>query len=167
MMDPQTKGLLRECSLGCKMAINSFDQMRDYVKNEELKELIDTCDKKHKSYEEEASKMLLEEGLQEKEPGMMASAFSKLTTEMKLMMRDDSSQVAKLLMDGCNMGIQTLSGYINEYQGASSQRSDEGCAEVSVRLCRQELLRSKNFKKQNARSGGLTDTLALAFILFF
>ena len=81
MMDPQTKGLLRECSLGCKMAINSFDQMRDYVKNEELKELIDTCDKKHKSYEEEASKMLLEEGLQEKEPGMMASAFSKLTTE--------------------------------------------------------------------------------------
>ena len=121
MMDPQTKGLLRECSLGCKMAINSFDQIRDYVKNEELKELIDTCDKKHKSYEEEASKMLLEEGLQEKEPGMMASAFSKLTTEMKLMMRDDSSQVAKLLMDGCNMGIQTLSGYINEYQGASSQ----------------------------------------------
>ena len=36
--------LLRECSLGCKMAINSFDQMRDYVKNEELKELMDTYD---------------------------------------------------------------------------------------------------------------------------
>ena len=89
-MDAQTRGLLRECSLGCKMAINSFDQMRDYVKNEELKEL-------------------------------MASAFSKLTTEMKLMMKDDSSQVAKLVMDGCNMGIQTLGGYINEYKNASGQ----------------------------------------------
>ena len=51
-MDAQTRGLLRECSLGCKMAINSFDQMRDYVKNEELKELMDTYDKKHKAYEE-------------------------------------------------------------------------------------------------------------------
>ena len=48
-MDAQTRGLLRECSLGCKMAINSFDQMRDYVKNEELKELMDTYDKKHKA----------------------------------------------------------------------------------------------------------------------
>ena len=135
-MDAQTRGLLRECSLGCKMAINSFDQMRDYVKNEELKELMDTYDKKHKAYEEKAAKMLLEEGSQEKEPGMMASAFSKLTTEMKLMMKDDSSQVAKLVMDGCNMGIQTLGGYINEYKNARycAYRGifDEGYAEVFV-----------------------------------
>ena len=47
MMDAQTRGLLQECSLGCKMAINSFDQMRDYVKNEELKELMNAYDKKH------------------------------------------------------------------------------------------------------------------------
>lgn len=65
--------------------------------------------------------MLMEDGSKEKEPGMMASAFSKLTTEMKLMMKDDSSQVAKLVMDGCNMGIQTLGGYINEYKNASGQ----------------------------------------------
>ena len=119
-MDAQTRGLLRECSLGCKMAINSFDQMRDYVKNEELKELMDTYDKKHKAYEEKAAKMLLEEGSQEKEPGMMASAFSKLTTEMKLMMKDDSSQVAKLVMDGCNMGIQTLGERMNTLNQADS-----------------------------------------------
>ena len=65
--------------------------------------------------------MLMEDGSKEKEPGMMASAFSKMTTEMKLMMKDDSSQVAKLVMDGCNMGIQTLGGYINEYKNASGQ----------------------------------------------
>ena len=49
-----------------------------------------------------------------KRAGNDASAFSKMTTEMKLMMKDDSSQVAKLVMDGCNMGIQTLGGYIND-----------------------------------------------------
>ena len=120
-MDAQTRGLLRECSLGCKMAINSFDQMRDYVKNEELKELMDTYDKKHKAYEEKAVKMLLGEGSQEKEPGMMASAISKLTTDMKLMKKDERIQVANLVMYRCNMGIQTLGGYINEYKNASGQ----------------------------------------------
>ena len=135
-MDAQTRGLLRECSLGCKMAINSFDQMRDFVKNEELKELMDTYDKKHKAYEEKAAKMLLEEGSQEKEPGMMASAFSKLTTEMKLMMKDDSSQVAKLVMDGCNMGIQKkcLGTEHEPGKGYCAYRGifNEGYAEVSV-----------------------------------
>ena len=121
MMDAQTRGLLQECSLGCKMAINSFDQMRDYVKNEEQKELMNAYDKKHKSYEEKAAKLLAEEGLPQKEPGVMASAFSRLTTEMKLMRKDDSRQIAKLLADGCNMGIQTLGSSINEYKNASLQ----------------------------------------------
>ena len=65
--------------------------------------------------------MRMEDGSKEKEPGMMASALSKLTTEKKLMMKDDSGQVAKLVMDGCNMGVQTLGGYINEYKNASGQ----------------------------------------------
>ena len=59
-MESQTRNLLRECSTGCKMAINSFNQMRDYVEDEKLKELMNTYDKKHKEYEEQAGKMLKE-----------------------------------------------------------------------------------------------------------
>lgn len=55
-MESQTRNLLRECSTGCKMAINSFNQMRDYVEDEKLKELMNTYDKKHKEYEEQAGK---------------------------------------------------------------------------------------------------------------
>lgn len=120
-MDSQTRGLLKECSLGCKMAINSFNQMRDYVTDNKLKDLLDTYDKKHKKYEEEAAKLLLEAGSQEKEPGAMAAAYSRLTTDVKLMINDDSSKIAKLVMDGCNMGIQTLGGFINQYKNASKQ----------------------------------------------
>ena len=91
-------------------------------------------------------KMLMEDGSKEKEPGMMASAFSKMTTEMKLMMKDDSSQGGKA-GHGTDViwGIQTLGGYINEYKNASGQsmnlarahcayrgKFNEGCTEISV-----------------------------------
>ena len=37
------------------------------------------------------------------------------------MLHDDSSQIAKLLMDGCNMGIQSIGKFLNEYEEASSE----------------------------------------------
>lgn len=37
---------------------------------------------------------------------MMAAAFSRMSTGMKMLMKDDNRQAAKILMDGCNMGIQ-------------------------------------------------------------
>lgn len=120
-MDEQTRSLLKECSAGCKMAINSLDQVREYIREEELKKLTDQFDKKHKELEEEAAKLLEAAGEEEKEPGKMAEAFSRITTEMKLMLKDDSGQIAKLLMDGCNMGIQSIGKYSNEYTGASKE----------------------------------------------
>lgn len=120
-MEMQTRSLLRECSTGCKMAINSFNQMRDYVTDEALRNLMDTYDKKHKDYEEKTAKLLAEGGSDEKEPGIMAATFSRVSTDVKLLLHDDSSQVAKLIMDGCNMGIQSLGGFVNQYSNASRQ----------------------------------------------
>lgn len=120
-MESQTRYLLRECSLGCKMAINSLNQIRDYAADETLKNLLDTYDKKHKSYEEEIAKLLEEGGSEEKEPGVMASAFSRIGTEIKLMKNNDSSQIAKLMIDGCSMGIKSLGSSVNQYKNASSQ----------------------------------------------
>ena len=51
----------------------------------------------------------------------MASVFSWITTEMKLMIKDDSRQIAKLMMDGCNMGIQSISEAVNENPEASGE----------------------------------------------
>ena len=120
-MDSLTRNLLRECSLGCKMAINSFNQIRDYVEDEKLKELMDTYDKKHKEYEEQAGKMLKEAGIEEKEPGVVTAVFSRISTDIKLLKNADSSQIAKLLMDGCNMGLQSLGGFLHQYKNASGQ----------------------------------------------
>ena len=40
-MEEQTGKLLKECSSGCKMAINSLNQVRDFVKDEKLHQLLD------------------------------------------------------------------------------------------------------------------------------
>ena len=52
---------------------------------------------------------------------MMAAAFSRMSTGMKMLMKDDNRQAAKILMDGCNMGIQSICGFRNQYAGASGK----------------------------------------------
>ena len=120
-MDEQTRKLLEECSSGCKMAVNSMEQVSEYIKDTKLKELADSFTEKHRELEAETAALLNDAGNDEKAPGAAASTFAWFTTEIKLAVNSDNTHIAKLLMDGCNMGIQTLGGYINEYKNASGQ----------------------------------------------
>ena len=74
-----------------------------------------------KDLEQEASGLLNKYGRNEQDPQKMASAFSWLSTEMKMMFKDDNNQIAKIMMNGCNMGIQSISEDINKYSNASSE----------------------------------------------
>ena len=56
-----------------------------------------------------------------KMPDAMAAIMAKTTTQLKMMVREDNHQAAKILMDGCNMGIQSVSEYINKYKAASKE----------------------------------------------
>lgn len=120
-LNEDTKKLLDECSSGCKMATGSMNQVEEYVEDEKLKKVIDSYKQKHAKLDDEIAKMLQKEGKCEKEPGMMAATFSWFTTEMKLMMKSDNRQIAKLMMDGCNMGIQSISERQNECAEASAE----------------------------------------------
>ena len=40
---------------------------------------------------------------------------------MKLMIKGKSHEVADIMIDGCNMGIKSVSKYINEYKNASNE----------------------------------------------
>ena len=123
-MEEQTIKLLDECSKGCKMGTDSIEQVKDYVTDEDLWNVIEKYDGKYKELDDEIAGLLNEEGRPEQEPGKMASVFSWITTEMKLMIKDDSQQIAKLMMDGCNMGIQSISEDRNKYSGASKESMD-------------------------------------------
>lgn len=119
-MDEQTRKLLEECSIGCKMAVNSLDQITGYIKDSDLKKLVENYISRHKDLEVEAVKALQDSGNDAKDPGALSSAFAWFTTEMKLTFNDDNTRIAKLLMDGCNMGIQTLGERMNTLNQADS-----------------------------------------------
>lgn len=123
-MSNDTVKLLRECNAGCKSATNSMEQVLRYLDNEDLKNLIDEYNDKHIKLGDECHQMLNELDEEEKDPDKMAKTFSWISTEVKLMMDDNSQKIAELMIDGCNMGIKSLSKYINQYKNASNESMD-------------------------------------------
>lgn len=123
-MEEHTQKLLEECNSGCKMAINSMEQVSEFIEDEKLIQVVSLYKDKHERIEKKSSEMLRQFGETGKEPGAVASTFSWFTTEIKLMLNDDKNQIAKLLMDGCNMGIQSISEHRNQYKHASRESMD-------------------------------------------
>lgn len=123
-MDEQTRKLLEECSSGCKMAVNSMEQVSEYIKDTKLKELADSFTEKLRELEAETAVLLNDAGNDEKAPGAAASTFAWLTTEIKLAENSTNTHIAKLLMDGCNMGIKTLGEKLHQYSQADKSAAD-------------------------------------------
>ena len=113
--------LLKEVDAGCLMAINSFQQLEEYEMPEGLFQIISIYKAKHDELQKEASQLLHECQETDKQPGMMASAMSWLTTEMKMMMHEDSTQICKIIMNGCNMGIQKIGEKLSQHDKASEE----------------------------------------------
>lgn len=125
-----TVELLKECDAGCKMAIDSMEQISKYVTNNQLKTLITKYNGEHIRLEEDIHRMLNNIGEEEKEPNPIAKASSWITSEVKMMMKGDTHEAASLLTDGCNMGIKSLCEYKNNYKAA-----DEKSVNMCEKLC--------------------------------
>ena len=120
-MDNSTKKLLDECSKGCKMAIESLEQVQHHVTDAGLAAAIEESCTRHKELEARISQMLLKEGQPEKEPSLMVSTFSWMTTGMKMLTgNDDNKQAVKIIMNGCNMGIQSITEAMHQCHDATS-----------------------------------------------
>ena len=75
-MDDQTKKLLKECNVGCKMALQSMTQVEDYLEDSELERAVEDYRREHERVEKETSRLLMEAGVSEKDPSPVASASS-------------------------------------------------------------------------------------------
>ncbi len=124
MIEKDTVRLLRECDAGVKMGVKSIHDVIDHVKSSELKGLLHASKDRHDELDKELQMLLGEYGDEGKKPSIMASAMSKMKTEMKLQMKDSDKTVADLMTDGCNMGVKSLSRYLNQYAAANEKAKD-------------------------------------------
>ncbi len=123
-MGASTIELLKECSSGCYMAMESVKKMREYTKDSELNNLLEAYGEKHRKLEGKIAEQLKNCGKEESAPSKMAEVMARTEMGMKMFMHPDDHQVAKIMMDGCHMGIQSVSEYVNKYPDASGESKE-------------------------------------------
>ena len=124
MVEQDTVKLLRECDAGIKMGIKSIDDVEKYVKSNDMKMLLSECKNEHERLQREIDTLLMTYGDEGKAPNPIATGISWIKTNMKLGMNHSDATVADLMTDGCNMGVKSLSGYLNQYEAASERSKD-------------------------------------------
>lgn len=125
--------LLRECNLGSKMALDTLRRVLDDTKSDNLKALIEKTIASHESLGERLHELLSEVGEEAKEPNLMEHSSVVMSVGMKLMVENTDRKIADLLIDGTNMGIKKIKGYLNKWAG-----EDERVREVAEKLLRVE-----------------------------
>jgi hypothetical protein len=133
MIEQDTIKLLRECDAGIKMGVASIDDVLDHVKSGDFKNHLDRCKQEHEALKEEIQAQLDRYHDDGKEPNPIAKGMSWMKTTMKLSMDDSDKVIADLMTDGCNMGVKSLSKYLNQYKAA-----DEKSKDIAKRLIKLE-----------------------------
>ena len=116
--------LLKECDAGTKMAVQSINQVIDEAKSQELHELLKKSLADHEALGNKLHDLLNDYEEPDEEPSKMSSFWAKMMTDFKMMMDRSDHQIASLIIDGCNMGIKSLSEYVNQYKDASQKSLD-------------------------------------------
>ena len=123
MIQEDTVKLLRECDAGVKMGVSSIDDTLEYVHSPQLKRCLTQSKRDHQALEGEIRGLLHQYHDQGKNPNPIAKGMSWMKTNVKLGMDASDQTVAELMTDGCNMGVKSLSRYLNQYEAAEKKPS--------------------------------------------
>ena len=129
MIEHDTIRLLRECDSGVKMGISSLSDVIDDVKNTQFKDKLSVCKTEHEDLECKIRNALHRFSDEGKEPNPIAKGMSWIKTNTMMALDGSDNMVADLITDGCNMGVKSLSRYLNQYEAA-----DEKSKRITKRL---------------------------------
>jgi len=141
MIEQDTIKLLRECDAGIKMGIASIEDVEAHVESDDFRGKLRRCKNEHESLQMEIQGLLGKYGDEGKSPNPIAKGMSWMKTNMKLGMDDSDKTVADLMTDGCNMGVKSLSKYLNQYKAADEQSKD-----ITKRLIKLEAQLAENVR---------------------
>ena len=129
MIEQDTINLLRECDAGVKMGISAINETMDSTESEQLRSILGTSRKEHEKIQASIQSTLDRFGDEGKNPNPMAKAMSTVKTNMELMMKPTDATIADLIIDGCSMGIKSLSKYLNQYV-AADESAKNACKQL-------------------------------------
>ena len=124
MIEQDTIRLLRECDAGVKMGVSSISEVLDSIQDKSMHALLGKSRKEHEALQSSIQAALDRFGDEGKNPNPMASVMSTVKTNMELMMKPTDATIASLMTDGCNMGVKSLSKYLNEFAAADESAKD-------------------------------------------
>ena len=124
MIEQDTIKLLRECDAGIKMGVLSLNQVIVFAKDEKLKKFLKDSKEEHNKLDEELQKQLERFEDEGKEPNAMAKGMSWMKTNVMLIVNESDQMIADIITDGCDMGVKSLSKYLNQYAAADEFSKD-------------------------------------------
>lgn len=124
MIENDTIKLLRECDSGVKMGISSIGEVLEKVENEKFKNELNECKSKHMDLEKDIENLLNSYHDDGKNPNPFVKGMSWFKSNMMLAVNESDETIADLMTDGCNMGVKSLSKYLNKYQAADEKSKD-------------------------------------------
>lgn len=133
MIEQDTIKLLRECDAGIKMGVSSIEDVLPYVDSADLEKLLTKCKEEHAKLDSALQEQLDRFKDDGKEPNPIAKGMSWMKTNVMLAMKESDHTIADLMTDGCNMGVKSLSKYLNEYAAA-----DEFSKDITKKLIKLE-----------------------------
>ncbi len=118
-----TVGLLQSCHRGTITAVNTLEHVMEYVQSRDMQQRLKTTLKRHQELGTEVGRALHEQHVEAADPNAMARMGVWMTTEMRMMTDAEhrDQKIAHLIINGCNTGIQALSGDVNRYSNASGE----------------------------------------------
>ena len=132
-MHTDTINLLRECNAGIKMGDSAINQVLPHAKSADLRQTLEACRNTHAALGDETHALLLQHRADTKEPHTMARAMSSMKIGAMMMVKESDRSIADVITDGCDMGIKSLSRYLNKYKNA-----DPNAKSIAKRLIASE-----------------------------
>lgn len=124
MIEQDTIRLLRECDAGVKMGIASIDDVLEHTRHPDFTKKLSNCKEAHEDLQRKIREHLERFGDDGKNPNPIAKGMSWVKTNVKLNMEDSDATISDLITDGCNMGVKSLSRYLNQYKAADEISKD-------------------------------------------
>lgn len=110
--------LLKECSSGVRMGVQALRDVEEDIQDPQLRRQLVACRQKHQRLGARTDRLLTEYGQPPAQPDVMARGMAWLKTNAKMAVDMSDATVADVLTDGCNMGVKSLTRYLNQYEGA-------------------------------------------------